>query len=165
MKWTYEKYLEKCLQTWGGEHRKERALLGIIGELGECVDKYKKYLRGDYGTDEQAFKKDLMLELGDVYYYVTVACYENDILEVHDAFKEYKIKLNDYYDTTTDILVNSSMLATESVYNDDTESIFYNISGIIKCFNLDIDTILNMNIEKLASRKKRGVINGSGDNR
>ena len=42
--------------------------LGIAGEAGECADKIKKYLRGDYSMDA-AHRTAVALEIGDVLWY------------------------------------------------------------------------------------------------
>jgi NTP pyrophosphatase (non-canonical NTP hydrolase) len=101
-------YLNGCLETWGGELEKARAILGLTEEAGEVAGKFKKYLRGDYEGRDEFFFDDLEKELGDTLYYVCVASY---------------------------------------------------------VFGCDINVIAKKNLEKLASRKKRGVIKGSGDER
>ena len=77
MKWLNE-YQAETLNTWSGDYRKERSILGILGEGGEVAECHKKYLRGDY--DYKVFKDRLKGELGDVLYYVAVCAYEHDIM-------------------------------------------------------------------------------------
>jgi len=43
--------------------------------------------------------------------------------------------------------------------------IFWFISQICNCYGLDMEEILDLNVDKLTSRKDRGVIQGSGDDR
>lgn len=61
---------------------KEKALeyltLGLVGEAGEIANKVKKVLRGDKEADE-AFKKDLKAELGDVLWYMAQICETMDL--------------------------------------------------------------------------------------
>jgi hypothetical protein len=45
------------------------------------------------------------------------------------------------------------------------KSMMVAISEIAKHYNSSLPKILDMNIQKLKSRKKRGVIKGDGDNR
>lgn len=53
-------------------HQKQ-ALFGLCEEVGELMGKFKRAARGDYGTDGCAamnMDNDVMLELGDVLWYV-----------------------------------------------------------------------------------------------
>ncbi len=43
--------------------------------------------------------------------------------------------------------------------------VLWYLSGIASEFDLDLEDIARENIEKLTSRKQRGVIKGNGDNR
>lgn len=82
--------------------------LGIAGEAGEVIEKWKKIIayRDGVVTDED--KQELSKELGDVMWYIAV-------------FAEQ--------------------------------------------LGLSLDDIARLNVEKLASRKERDIIKGSGDNR
>ena len=102
-----KEYLHGCLETWDGDSRQLRAILGLVGEAGEIAEKYKKFWRGDYDKSVD-FWNDLKKELGDVLYYWVIACYE---------------------------------------------------------FNIDPVQVMEENLAKLADRKRRGVIKGSGDER
>ena len=82
-------------------------ILGIIGELGEYCNKYKKIFR-DHGGQMDPRQKDFALELGDIGWYFERLC----------------------------------------------KSQGYNLSEI-----------LEMNREKLQSRKDRKKIHGEGDHR
>ena len=39
------------------------------------------------------------------------------------------------------------------------------VAELATCLGVDLDLVAEMNLQKLASRKERGVIGGSGDNR
>ena len=43
--------------------------------------------------------------------------------------------------------------------------ILWQLSGLCSVFGWKLENIAQMNLDKLASRQKRGVIDGSGDNR
>ena len=43
--------------------------------------------------------------------------------------------------------------------------ILWQLAGLCKVMGWELDSIAQMNLKKLASRQKRGVIDGSGDNR
>jgi len=68
-------YQRGTLDTWSGEKRAVRSIMGVCGEAGELAECYKKLLRADYDTD--TFKERLKGELGDVLYYVAVCAYEH----------------------------------------------------------------------------------------
>lgn len=53
--------------------------LGLCGEAGEVADKIKKVIRDRDGHFDQAVRNDLMLELGDVLWYVAQLCSELDL--------------------------------------------------------------------------------------
>ena len=82
------------------------ATLGLTGEAGEVAEKVKKMMRDNIPVD--LVRADLIGELGDVLWYLT-------------------------------------MVASE--------------------FDIELEDIMDANIEKLKSRKERGVLGGSGDNR
>jgi NTP pyrophosphatase (non-canonical NTP hydrolase) len=71
----FEKYTNGCLETWGGNNKLERTVLGLNEEAGEVAGKAKKYLRGDYDLVE--YSKIVKKELGDVLYYLAVCAHEH----------------------------------------------------------------------------------------
>lgn len=83
-------------------------VLGIAGESGEVVEKWKKIVAYKNGKITAEDKKELVKEMGDVVWYV-------------------------------------AMLA--------------------KSLGVSLEEVLQMNLDKLASRKARGVTKGVGDNR
>lgn len=56
----------------------EYTTIALCGEAGEFANEVKKNLRGDYGTHNElvapASREKLLLELGDVLWYLTSAC-------------------------------------------------------------------------------------------
>lgn len=83
-------------------------LMGLSGEVGEIMNKFKKVIRDSHGVLSDEKIADFSKELGDTMWY-------------QSAFAEE--------------------------------------------LNLDLDLVAEENLEKLLSRKDRGVLNGSGDNR
>lgn len=83
-------------------------VLGLAGESGEVLEKFKKILRDKGGelTDED--KAEIIKELGDILWYV---------------------------------------------------------NAVAHLLGSDLDSVATANIEKLASRKQRDQLHGSGDNR
>ncbi|MBU6250491.1 MAG: nucleoside triphosphate pyrophosphohydrolase family protein [Cyanobacteria bacterium REEB417] len=53
--------------------------LGLCGEAGEVADKVKKVIRDRAGHFDAAVRDDLLLELGDVLWYVAQLCSELDL--------------------------------------------------------------------------------------
>ena len=83
-------------------------VMGVAGEAGEILEKWKKIVAYKDGKIEDDDLKELSKELGDVVWYIAV---------------------------------------------------------LADSLGLSFDEIIKQNVEKLASRKQRGVQKGSGDNR
>jgi NTP pyrophosphatase (non-canonical NTP hydrolase) len=82
--------------------------MGVAGEAGEVVEKWKKIVAYKDGKLSEEDKEDFKKELGDVIWYVAV-------------------------------MANS--------------------------LGMSFDEVMEINVQKLHDRKKRGVIKGAGDNR
>ena len=50
--------------------------LGLCGESGEVAEKIKKFIRGDEVVSGSSLKEDLLLELGDVLWYLSNLAFE-----------------------------------------------------------------------------------------
>ena len=83
-------------------------VMGVAGEAGEVVEKWKKIVAYKDGKISAEDKRELIKELGDVVWYIAV-------------------------------LANS--------------------------LGVSLEEVLQLNLDKLADRKKRGVTKGAGDNR
>lgn len=94
---TYEPLMEKTI--WA---------MGVAGEAGEVVEKWKKIVAYKGGTVSEDDLQELGKELGDVVWYIAVLAHS---------------------------------------------------------LGLSFEDIMQRNVEKLKSRKQRGVIRGAGDNR
>lgn len=109
-------YQKQALTTLGGEHALSEQMtpsllaqvLGLSGETGEIMEKFKKLIRDKQGVISDEDKKEILKELGDVLWYVN--------------------------------------------------SISHLLGG-------SLEDVAASNLEKLKSRKDRGVLSGSGDNR
>ncbi|MCS6893528.1 MAG: nucleoside triphosphate pyrophosphohydrolase family protein [Deltaproteobacteria bacterium] len=51
-------------------------LLGLAGETGEVLEKFKKMIRDNRGEMDEQFKRSLALELGDILWYLSNLCTE-----------------------------------------------------------------------------------------
>ena len=82
--------------------------LGLCGEAGEVAEKVKKVIRDHNGILSQEQKEKIILELGDVLWYIALICYE---------------------------------------------------------MHIPMEFIVHANLIKLANRKDKNTLHGSGDNR
>lgn len=143
----------------------EYLLLGLIGEAGELCNTYKKVLRDNLPESEWVpkFKK----ELGDFFWYLYQLGNEDS-----NAFNTHLVLGESLYENETFIECLLKLnLEINTLINWHIGSVVFrglsrNISLIIYHFlNSSIEEILQMNVDKLQSRKERGVLGGSGDER
>lgn len=78
---TLNGYMDEARKTaiWNVEQAKNPIVyctLGIVGEAGEFADKIKKTIRGDKDITDPLVRMDLLLEAGDVLWYLTNAMFE-----------------------------------------------------------------------------------------
>jgi NTP pyrophosphatase (non-canonical NTP hydrolase) len=57
-------------------HNLSYLTLGLTGEAGEVADKLKKIIRDQEGQLSEANRKELIKELGDVFWYLAMLCWE-----------------------------------------------------------------------------------------
>ena len=156
MEVTIENYTNHCLKTWGGENQKERAELGIMGELGEVAEVLKKHPRGDF--DEIERDKRLLKELGDLLYYIAIDMHLFDI-----PFKEwFDIHIHEKPRTFLQLFNAVNIYANS---DDDTQAVSENFILFIEQYGFTIEQVMQANIEKLAKRAKNNLIQGDGSDR
>jgi len=94
--------------TFGGKpqpidsHAFLAQLLGLVGEAGEIAEKFKKIYRDQAGVMTPENEKNMVKELGDVLWYVSVVCTylgislqevaELNIEKLQDRMKRDKLK-------------------------------------------------------------------------
>lgn len=109
---TFDEYQKQALttkqDTFEPLMQKTIWAMGVVGEAGEVVEKWKKIVAYKQGKTSQADLDELAKELGDVVWYIAVMAHS---------------------------------------------------------LGYSFDDIMQRNVEKLKSRKERGVITGKGDNR
>lgn len=71
---TLSDYQERARQTaiYPSEHSKTYPLLGLMGEVGEFANKYKKVIRDNKPFDPE----DVISEIGDILWYVALLAYD-----------------------------------------------------------------------------------------
>lgn len=141
--------------------------LGLIEEVGEVSGKFAKFVRRVDDTDfnqlTDADKKEIAKELGDVCWFTAMHIKYPKSVSAENTFRACKNVNADDLKHVRQIFRSMSQLSC----NSDLEcmSMFYQISILGSIIGYTLDDIMQMNIDKLTDRKKRGVIKGEGDNR
>jgi NTP pyrophosphatase (non-canonical NTP hydrolase) len=78
---TFNEYQDECAKTDVGTSAQDNLkpgwmyyVLGIGGETGELLEKIKKLFRDDYGEMTEERKKAVILEMGDMMWYMARLC-------------------------------------------------------------------------------------------
>ena len=173
--------------------------LKLMGECGEFSEKIGKCIRDNSGVIDNERKAALLLELGDVLWYVNALCVEfgKKFAEQIDKSLKYPVMdLNNFMEKKWPkgggasierwlfichtLGFNSSEIAkrvqlydrSHPTYDPEEYNIFQCVHQIIAAIAIsanligsDILWVANKNLEKLTSRKERGKLQGSGDDR
>lgn len=144
--------------------------LGLCAEIGELAFIYRiPQGRGVLATE-------ILKELGDVCWYAAVQLYHCDVMSsdtlpivvatdpsldpIEMMFVHAGAIANHIKKVIRDgIAVDKVMVATH------LHRVLIMAASVAMKFNFTLGDVCQMNIDKLADRKKRGVIAGSGDNR
>lgn len=133
--------------------------LGLWGEVGELASLVAKSIRDETELDKTAVAK----ELGDVMWFIAGSAMYNDngrtfgVLVDETAVSEVSY---DGYSTTEAV---SEFIS--SVIDGDLSEVFDSAAELARIFGYTLDEVLEMNLAKLQSRRDRGKITGSGDDR
>lgn len=169
--------------TYPEMYAKEYLSLGIIGESGEVCDKVKKLIRdkGIFPFSEQEELKishedrvGIINELGDVCWYISEFCYNDNTAlgkfahgnaqdEIQDDIP-YEETFN-IYNLSKSLSLGINNLVADNKFHLLNDEVLPVVAAIANRLNYTLDEVLVMNLDKLTSRKERGVLNGSGDNR
>lgn len=155
----YQKEAHKtCMDNCWNE---EYLTMGLISEIGEIADKVKKNIRDNGGEITEKFKADILMECGDVCWYIAeFAKFLNIDISVFETETEYISMGN----RVTWLNYHASSFITDQDPND-VRIMFYEIHSLAKDFGSSLHEVMVNNIKKLSSRKDRGALHGSGDNR
>ncbi|HSG30160.1 MAG TPA: hypothetical protein VLB82_01295 [Thermodesulfobacteriota bacterium] len=184
----------KQFAVYPKKHELEYLKLGLLSEIGEVAGVLKKGLRGDYcqfvevekpvsvcvrfvgvgegefgtlyrGAGDEPFKQDLTKEIGDCFWYwgMLVHYYKEDI-NSYGTWDTYADPCADYTTDTevVESLITGCNLGTQNIL---LEPMLFELQILGLRHNLDLETILQTNIDKLTDRKNRNKIKGSGDER
>lgn len=146
--------------------------LGLAGEIGEIANKVKKIFRDDAGqiTDEK--RAELKKELGDACWYISALASDAGItlLDTDSILPKF---LPDLSACVLKMVLTVGVIAHKVeqwpyVALHITENLQYLCSlcaAVAYHIGADFGDVLQANIDKLLSRKERGTLQGSGDNR
>lgn len=161
--------------TWTAEtsiyKTKESAITCcLLGLGGETVELYQHSLGGL--PDDDLIKK----EFGDILWYIGHLSLMTGIVDdlqlsetenMFDELFEYAGTIQEHFkkvvrDFEFDLEASGKKATIVSIINDFLSAMYLQIEDM---YDFDFEEILLMNQQKLTSRKDRGVISGSGDNR
>lgn len=186
---TFAEYQKIALETVGykplGGLPVVYPALGLCGETGEVVEKTKKIYRDSDGTIDHTVRYGLVMELGDVLWFVSALDYEFSgaglqLLADYDAADPSPLPLGMESSPAAIALrmsqaagnVASAILGLISSRGENVQSIAPDLRTIIQCIvlyaeviDVPVTEIMKANIQKLQYRVRTGKINGSGDNR
>ena len=179
---TLNEYQTKALTTAQYKDKVIYPALKILGEAGEVCEKIGKVYRDNNGEFTVEIKKELAKELGDVMWYIAVLS--------HDCgfdLETYGIVRNDsdvgkLFADETEVAISIRLM--DMAIWASTRAVLYQqrpgweketalragicvelVQRLASIFGYTLQEILEMNVNKLADRKERGKIHGSGDNR
>lgn len=156
-------------------------LLGLNGEAGEVADKVKKILRKDYELTKNV-KRDIVLELGDVLYYITRICIASKIklssiaryIKNFDDYNKWLDGMPGKADLINYIIMMNYEAGQIGLHFKDgvdlnskyyLEDTLYYIARCGEALNVSLKEIVNCNVSKLQYRYETDKVKGSGDHR
>ena len=143
---TLDEYQELAFQTCTTSSYCDEYLdLGYIAEVGELAGKLAKRVRGDVINDMQ-----IMLEIGDIAWFIAI-----------------KARLHGEQITLVPLLpgFNDTVFDFANPARDNFNLKISILKNVCEKLGFDFYECLQLNIDKLESRRIRGEIMGSGDNR
>lgn len=150
----FSEYQEKAMRTASGlnkEQMKENAVLGMIGEIGECVEILKKHLYQGHPLNKQKLAE----ELGDVLWYVAL------FMESQGKNIRYSLNYSQfYYDDGMECFNELHNRFSKLTYDNQTQEIKWRILQI-SFFANRISNILSMD-ELFKKLKENPVIESFG---
>lgn len=132
-------------------------LPGLVAEIGEVCGVFAKAERDDWTGPH--FDAALCKELGDVAWFVVVLAHVADVPLPHDAEPAFSA------DGPVPLLAHAAWQVLCYAPADTISIVWKALLGLAETSQIPIDEVLQANLAKLASRKERGKISGSGDHR
>lgn len=154
-------------------------IFGLTEEIGEVLGKFKKLIRDDgwnpdvdpYGetiSDEK--RKAILLELGDVMWYIANIYWENqpdepELLEKDLDLDKSNFNYNFYMKKGLVFNLKALNDTLNTFYFLNYRSLMQMIAIIAGILGSNLEEVCRMNIKKLQDRLERNTIHGSGDYR
>lgn len=150
---------------------------GLMEEIGEVSGKFSKCKRDHNGILSDETKRNIAKEIGDVMWMVAgiakVAGQKlSDIITVPLGMYNITHTVGDTEEEKNlwiiDLVYYAQGFARKAVLCDDeinADALVSTLSRYANTIGYTLGEVLQMNVDKLADRYNRGVINGSGDNR
>lgn len=154
-----EKAIEIALRTWYPKdhplHFRAHHPLGkLVGEWGELIDDYMKLLY------KPNYKPDFANELGDIWYYIRVLCYQRNYQPVQ--FDIY----NSEYDLLPDELIAMAIQEVSAAFLSLARHGYYSLFALDVSYtillelldrqHLTLDELTELNWQKLQPGSERG---------
>lgn len=163
-----KEYSETALSTAIYDKSTGYPVLGLVGETGELIRKFNSC------SDDEEINK----EIGDVFWYLNAISSDYLYMNLYQL-----VRLNDQVSVKTSFSLGAwnkvSKIAeiAKKAIRDSNNTLNKTQSSklsllLVQLYRMlenyashELDDILQLNHDKLFSRKERGVISGSGDNR
>jgi len=162
---TIKKYSQEA-HKFSGYKEGDYPYYALPEEIGEFYGKIAKLKRGDYEYSEN-LRIEILKELGDICWFVNEICILKNIeLSIFQNWKR-GLDVHEHFENLLIFQVDLFQAYKKNIYDleSSVKTIMVAISEIANHYNSSLPKILAMNIRKLKDRKKRGVIQGDGDNR
>lgn len=165
---TLQSYQNLALRTAMPEAFQHDYLIpSIVGEIGELFGKRGKAVRDRWSQDR--LDQELALEYGDVAWMVAVLLEMNDVHSIPDTVRRGRLIRDPWHRLLLEAtFLNGlhSILAGNWSITDRATRLWLELETNCKVITgVEFGEVLRLNAEKLLSRKERGTLTGSGDNR
>lgn len=159
-------------------------VLGLVGETSELYDKIHNTFKDKSFCIDAEIIKDIKKEIGDVFWYISAICHELRMhLDIDKEMEKNSEVIGDCHkEFMSYMIMNSGRIAEickkmirddKGVLTEQRKDMFIcqinylvrNLYVVTKCLGINVIEVLQMNIDKLYSRKDRGKLQGDGDNR
>jgi len=180
-KMTFQEYQEKALSTaiYPEKYRLIYPTLKYSVELGELSEKIGKVDKDTNGEFTPESIQQILLEIGDVFWYIAAlskevgfeldwlskkfvsSCKSFPYLAIMQLQIQQRRDIEQFERMITNGINRECLTYIQKFMSD----LLWRLEDIIAYFGEETETVAQMNLDKLASRKERDVIKGSGDDR